>query len=131
MKYHVNWTASGIGDGSLSAPFRTIQEAANVAQPGDEILVYPGIYREYVNPLRGGTPEQRIRYVSTTPGKAVISGAEEVKNWIPFRGDVWVCRVPNSLFPDRNPYTTQVSGDWFNAFFTAHTGEVSIRCAHG
>ena len=41
--------------GSKSAPLRTIQRAADLARPGDVITVHEGIYRERVNPPRGGT----------------------------------------------------------------------------
>lgn len=127
MKYHVNCAAFSAGDGSLERPFRRIQEAADLAKPGDEILVYPGVYRESVNPVRGGTENERITYISVKPRKAVITGAEEVKNWKPFAEDVWVSRIPNALFGNYNPYTTLVSGDWFNADFLAHTGEVYLN----
>ena len=34
------------GDGSAERPFRTISQAADLAMPGDEIIVGPGLYRE-------------------------------------------------------------------------------------
>ena len=60
MKYYVNAAASRAGDGSKEYPFQTIQAAAELAKAGDEVLVYPGIYREYVNPQHGGTEEQWV-----------------------------------------------------------------------
>ena len=60
MKYYVEASAWKNGDGSKEAPFQTIGEAAQIACPGDEVIVAPGIYREYVDPARGGTEEQRI-----------------------------------------------------------------------
>ena len=48
-------TAAG-GDGSTAQPFRGIQAAAALAQPGDTVRVRPGIYRERVMPPRGGEP---------------------------------------------------------------------------
>lgn len=55
MIYYVNQAMLHDGDGSLGTPFRRISEAAKIAKPGDEVLVFPGVYREYVNPERGGT----------------------------------------------------------------------------
>lgn len=127
MKYYVNGSIVESGDGSKKYPFKTIQEAANVATAGDEILVYPGIYREAVNPVNGGKEDARIKYTSLEPLKAIITGAEEVKNWKPYKNDVWVAKISNRLFGDYNPYTTLVYGDWFMATFIAHTGEVYLN----
>ena len=46
MIRYVDCAASHPGDGSKNCPFRTISQAAAVAQPGDEVLVAPGVYRE-------------------------------------------------------------------------------------
>ncbi|MCR4655154.1 MAG: right-handed parallel beta-helix repeat-containing protein [Lachnospiraceae bacterium] len=127
MIYHVNTKASEGGDGSFAKPFQRIQEAADIAKPGDEVLVYPGIYREAVNPKNGGREDSRITYRSVEKGKAVITGAEPVKDWKPFDQNVWRAEIPNRIFTDRNPFTTMVSGDWFIASFTAHTGDVFLN----
>ena len=76
MIYHVDQHALREGDGSKARPFRYISDAAKIAQPGDEVLVYPGVYREQVSPANGGTEEQRIVYRSVEPLGAVITGAE-------------------------------------------------------
>lgn len=67
MKFYVNVNAPFDGNGTAERPFRKIGEAAKIAQPGDEVLVAPGIYREYVDPVHGGTEENRITYKSTEP----------------------------------------------------------------
>ena len=51
MIYYVSANAAGCSYGTAANPFHTITEAARIAQPGDEVIVAPGIYREYVNPL--------------------------------------------------------------------------------
>ena len=127
MQYYVNGAAPVSGNGTKEAPFQTIQQAANLAKPGDTVNVLPGVYREYVNPVHAGTEDSRITYRSTEPLGAVITGAEPVKNWVNYEGNVWTARVPNGLFGSYNPYTTLVSGDWFIATFTAHTGEVYLN----
>ena len=76
MKYYVDSTAVRNGDGSRKHPFQTIQAAADVAAPGDEVLVMPGIYRENVDPKRGGNEQERITYRSAEPLKAVITGPD-------------------------------------------------------
>ena len=127
MKYYVSAAVAQTGDGTKQNPFRTIQEAARTAQPGDEVIVAPGVYREAVDPRNAGTEEARIVYRSKERGAAVITGAEPVTQWEQVDGSVWKCSVPNSLFGDYNPYTTLVSGDWFIASFIAHTGEVYLN----
>ena len=127
MKFYVNVNAHFDGNGTAECPFRKIGEAAKIAQPGDEVLVAPGIYREYVDPVHGGTEENRITYKSTEPLGAVITGAEEVKSWMQYEGNTWVCRVPNSTFGVYNPYTTYVYGDWYFAKADKHTGCVYLN----
>jgi hypothetical protein len=51
---HVAVTGKDSDAGSASAPFRTIQRASDLAQPGDVITVHEGTYRERINPPRGG-----------------------------------------------------------------------------
>ena len=75
MIYYVNQAMLHDGDGSLGTPFRRISEAAKIAKPGDEVLVFPGVYREYVNPERGGTEDAPILYRSIEPLGAVICSA--------------------------------------------------------
>lgn len=127
MKYYVDTNAAKDGNGSIDRPFRRINDAAKLALPGDDVLVAPGIYREYVNPVHAGTEEARITYTSTTPLGAVITGAERVAAWQPYEDSVWVCRIANSIFGDYNPYTTLVYGDWYFATPNKHTGCVYLN----
>ncbi len=127
MIWYVNGSFAGHGNGSKAQPFRTISEAAKAACPGDEVIVAPGIYREWVNPLRGGTEDARIVYRSEAPLAAVITGAEEVKNWTKYEGQTWVAKISNGLFGGDNPYTDLVKGDWYRPVMKAHRGEVYLN----
>lgn len=128
MKYYVDRKAARSGDGTESRPFRTISEAAALARAGDEVLVAPGVYRECVDPKNGGeSDDRRIVYRSVQPRGAVITGAEPVKGWVNYRGDVWTARIGNGLFGDYNPYTTLIEGDWYVPGKPAHTGEVYLN----
>ena len=60
MKIYVSAKAWREGDGSQARPFKHINDAAKIARPGDEVLVAPGIYREYVDPVNAGTEEAPI-----------------------------------------------------------------------
>ncbi|MCQ2520228.1 MAG: right-handed parallel beta-helix repeat-containing protein [Lachnospiraceae bacterium] len=127
MIYYVNAKAPLAGNGTKERPFNRIQQAAALAKPGDEVLVYPGTYREYVNPINAGTEDARITYKSVEPLKAVITGAEEVKNWTHVEGNVWTAVVDNGVFGSVNPYTTYVYGDWYFAGRTKHIGAVYLN----
>ena len=127
MKIYVDINAGRGGSGSKEMPFRCINDAAQAARPGDEVLVAPGVYREYVNPKYAGTEDARITYRSIKPLGAVITGAEEVKNWEHYESNVWVCRIDNTIFGNYNPYTTYVYGDWYFAGRTKHTGAVYLN----
>lgn len=127
MSIYVNAKAKENGDGTKERPFRTIQEAADIAAAGDEVLVYPGVYRENVNPINGGTEENRIVYRSVEPLSAVITGAEPLSGWKTEGEGVWSVRVSDQIFGDYNPYTVRVSGDWFIADFVAHTGDIFLN----
>ena len=127
MKIYVDANAFFGGSGTKEHPFLRIQEAAAIAQPGDEVLVAPGIYREYVHPVHAGKEDARITYTSTQPLGAVITGAEVLKNWTLYEGNVWTASVDNSIFAGFNPYTTYVYGDWYFAGRSKHTGAVYMN----
>ncbi len=127
MVIYVNAAVSRDGNGSKEMPFKHINSAAQAAKAGDEVLVAPGIYREYVDPKNSGREDARIVYRSEKPLGAVITGAEEVKSWEIYQGNVWVCRIGNGIFGDYNPYTTFVGGDWYFAPVVRHTGAVYLN----
>lgn len=127
MQIFVNANAKLDGDGTSAKPFKRINDAAKIAKAGDEVLVYPGIYREYVNPINAGEENARIVYKSVEKLGAVITGAEELTDWTLYKGNVWTTSVDNSIFGNFNPYTTYVYGDWYFAGKTKHTGAVYLN----
>jgi chitodextrinase len=58
------------------APLRTIQRAANLSQPGDLILIEPGVYRESVSVPRSGTANEPIVFRGNGRG-VILDGADE------------------------------------------------------
>ena len=126
--FHVAIIGNDANPGTRSAPFRTIQHAADLARPGDIITVHAGTYRERVSPVRGGTSDTtRIVYQAAAGEKVVITGAEQIKKWEKVQGDVWKTTLPVSFFGSFNPYSDLIHGDWFSPQGRQHhTGAVYL-----
>ena len=94
--FHVAPAGDDSNPGTRSAPLRTIQRAANLAQPGDVVTVHEGLYRERISPPRGGTADDaRIVYQAAPGEKVEIKGSEVVKTWVKVQDDVWKVTIPN------------------------------------
>ncbi len=65
------------GDGSIAAPFKTIQEAVNRAQPGTQVLVADGVYREAVTFPASGTAGNWIQVKAEGSG-AILEGSKSL-----------------------------------------------------
>jgi alpha-L-arabinofuranosidase len=127
--FYVATNGRDVNRGTDASPLRTIQHAADLAQPGDRIIVHEGIYRERVSPPRGGTSDVKRIVFEAAPGeRPVITGAEPVRNWVKVQQDVWKVTLPNSFFGAFNPYSDLIHGDWFNPLGRQHhTGAVYLR----
>ena len=113
-EYHVSVKGDDSNPGSASEPLRTIQAAAMLAQPGDTVTVHEGIYRERVNPPRGGESDARRIVYQAAPGEDVaIKGSEVIKEWVQQDGDVWMVHLSNDYFGAFNPYANLLHADWF------------------
>lgn len=132
MEFHVAKSGSDTAAGTAADPLLSIGAAAELAKPGDTVVVHAGVYREWVNPPRGGTADAPITYQAALGADGryepvTISGAEPVTDWRPHADGVWTAVVPNTLFGERNPYTERIGGDWFfDQVNTWHTGEVYL-----
>lgn len=130
MIYHVAKNGADTNPGTENAPFATIQKAANLAAPGDTVLVHEGIYREWVRPRAGGTSEEcRITYEAAPGERVTIRGSEPVDWWKHETGTVWKAIIPNDFFGEENPFATILAGDWLVAPMDpyAHLGEVYLN----
>ena len=128
-EYHVSIKGSDTNDGSFSTPLKTINAAAQKAQPGDVITVHEGIYRERVVPPRGGiSDEKRIVYQAAPGERVVITGSESVKGWVKVQDDTWKLTLPNSFFGTMNPFDEQIYGSWYRGKGRPnHTGCVFLN----
>jgi hypothetical protein len=76
--YHVDNGGSDAASGAETAPLRTIAEALVRAQPGDQIVLRQGVYREVLVANRSGTENAPI-IIANYPGeRAVVSALNEV-----------------------------------------------------
>ncbi len=86
--YYVDGKAANADDngpGAQQRPFRTVNKAAQVLQPGERVVIAEGVYREWVNPARGGSgPDKMIGYEAAPGAKVVIKGSAVLdKGWKP------------------------------------------------
>ena len=127
-EFHVSTNGLDTNPGRRSAPLRTIQHAAELAQPGDTITVHRGVYRERINPPRGGLSDtRRIVYRAARGERVEIKGSEIVKGWTPAGNDTWSVTLPNSFFGRFNPFADRIHGDWFDRRGREHhTGAVYL-----
>ncbi|QDH81035.1 DUF1565 domain-containing protein [Echinicola soli] len=123
---HVSVNGNDRFSGSNKQPLKTISEASNRAMPGGVVIVHAGVYREQINPPRGGISDsKRITYRTAGDGQVEIKGSERIQHWMKVSGDVWKVELPNSFFGDFNPYKDSISGDWFHRLGRVHhTGAV-------
>lgn len=79
--WFVATNGSNSNPGTIYAPFQSIQQAANVAQPGDTVLIRGGIYHETVTPANSGTSSAPITYESYNNESVTIDGADPITGW--------------------------------------------------
>ena len=130
-EYHVSKYGNDANNGSAASPYTTISAAAQIAQSGDVITVHEGVYRERVNPPRGGTSEgNRIVYRAAPGEQVVIKGSEIIKGWDKGQEGVWKVTLPNRFFGDFNPYRDVIGGEWYATpkdGYDRHTGAVYLN----
>ncbi len=128
-EFHVSPKGLDLNNGSQSKPFKTISAAAKTAHAGDVIIVHEGLYRERVNPPRGGESDaKRIVYRAARGEKVVLKGSEVIKDWAKVQQGVWKVTLPNTFFSGFNPYEDVIGGEWHrNIGYPRHTGTVYLN----
>jgi hypothetical protein len=86
---HVSTIVAVTGDGSSEAPYKTIQEAAQLAVEGDRVIIHAGTYRETVTPANSGTANAMITYMPFNDDIVTIDGSDLVTNWSIYRDEIY------------------------------------------
>ena len=83
-----NPRAADSNPGTKEQPFLTVNKAAQVLQPGERAVIMTGVYRERVDPARGGTgPDKMISYEAAPGADVIVKGSRLVKTgWAPSAG---------------------------------------------
>jgi hypothetical protein len=134
--------------GTQQAPLKTINRAAQLAEPGDTVLVHAGLYREWVRPARGGTgPDRMITYQAAEGEKVVIRGSKVFDPaWEPLtvngrkNENLVRAAIPEALFEinprlkgpgDKkiiyNPFNTPVHVSWYDDPKTRFAGRKTTQ----
>src|SRR5579862_3887014 len=75
------------GPGTKDRPFKTINHAAQVLEPGERVVIAEGVYREFIQPARGGSgPDAMISYEAAPGAKVVVKGSIVTTDWKPSEG---------------------------------------------
>jgi len=109
--------ASDDNPGTKHNPWKTVGKAAATLQPGDSVIVRPGIYRERIVPKHSGTKDKPVVYRAEGNG-VVLSGADAIAGWQrctkqecfgnPHHANIWRATIgwaPEALFVDGKPMT--------------------------
>lgn len=79
VEYYVAKDGKDTNAGSFKAPFATIGKAVEQLEPGDNLFIREGVYRESVTLGRPGSAEKPITIQAYGLDRVEISGTEEVK----------------------------------------------------
>lgn len=103
-----NRYANDANPGTVHRPFKTISKAAALANPGDTVLVYPGVYREWVAPALGGKEGKPVTYMAAAGKKVFIRGSEVYKGkWTAVKGtkNIFYSKIDTVFFDTSfNPF---------------------------
>ncbi len=76
-----NPQASDDAPGTQERPWKTVAKAAEMAGPGDVIVIRGGVYRERVLAQASGTAQAPIRFEAAPGEHVVLTGADRLSGW--------------------------------------------------
>ena len=92
-EYFVSIQGDDASEGTMTAPFRTIQKAADVMKPGETCCVREGTYRETVRPGNSGTDGKPIVFRPYKDETVVVTGADLVTDWTRDEGEIYKAKL--------------------------------------
>jgi hypothetical protein len=95
--YFVSPSGSDGNAGNISAPFKTIQHAASIAEPGDKVEIRAGTYHETVTPAHSGTASAPIIFEAYNGENVTVSGADPITGWSNYKNDIYEASMPWDL----------------------------------
>ena len=110
-----NPNASDLNGGTEELPFKTINAAAKILQPGQKVIIKKGLYREHVIPVKGGeSPRKMIAYEAATGDTVVICGSVELAPELfrPSEGWIFSHSKPDTL----NVWQIDLLPEWFQGY---------------
>jgi hypothetical protein len=109
--YYVSPLGNDANPGTLAAPFRSIQHAANVTHPGDTVLIRSGTYYEdQIDITISGTPLRPITFKAYPGEQPVIDfGLPVTTSWQPVPGAERIYRVKPYYGPSSHHHWPQTT----------------------
>ncbi len=96
--YYVATDGDDTAAGTIDAPFKTINHAAQLLRPGDTCMIRGGVYRETVVPKNSGNEKNPIVYTAYPGEKVTISGAEPLNaEWELERDSVYKAQISDEI----------------------------------
>ncbi len=98
---------------SITAPFKTIQKAADIIQPGETIFIRGGVYREEISIMQSGSEGRPIIFTPYNNEEVIITTTDLLTDWTLKDGSIYRANFDSSIIP-RNKMTIFVNGEWVN-----------------
>lgn len=122
--YVVDQAAPGAADanpGTEDQPFKTVQQAADVAKPGDTVYVMAGKYDERVKVNAGGTEGKPIAFVAMPRHSVTVGGFDLEASYIRVEGFEITAEKPATAVQLRGSHC-QVLDNYIHDMTTAVNG---------
>jgi len=131
--YVVDQAAPGAADtnpGTEEKPFKTVQRAADAAQPGDTVYVMAGKYDERVNVKAGGTEGKPVAFVARPRRSATMGGFDLEASYIRVEGFEITADKPATAVQLRSSHC-EIVDNYIHDMMTAVNGTVGKPSADG